>query len=74
MIDVHVHLNWIFGSDGKYGSANRDTAEYQIDAELENARKTLLAGFTTIQSPGAASDVPLRDAIATPASSPGRAS
>ena len=63
MIDVHVHLNWIFGSDGKYGSANRDTAEYQIDAELENARKTLLAGFTTIQSPGAASDVPLRDAI-----------
>ena len=32
MIDVHVHLNWIFGSDGKYGSANRDTAEYQIDA------------------------------------------
>jgi imidazolonepropionase-like amidohydrolase len=63
MIDVHVHLNWIFGSDGKYGSANRDTAEYQIDAELENARKTLLAGFTTVQSPGAASDVPLRDAI-----------
>jgi imidazolonepropionase-like amidohydrolase len=63
MIDVHVHLNWIFGSDGKYGSANRDTAEYQIDAELENARKTLLAGFTTIQSPGAASDVPLREAI-----------
>ena len=41
MIDVHVHLNWIFGSDGKYGSANRDTADYQIDAELENARKTL---------------------------------
>jgi imidazolonepropionase-like amidohydrolase len=63
LIDVHVHLNWIFGSDGKYGSANRDTAEYQIDAELENARKTLMAGFTTIQSPGAASDVPLRDAI-----------
>ncbi len=63
MIDVHVHLNWIFGSDGKYGSANRDTAGYQIDAELENARKTLMAGFTTIQSPGAASDVPLRDAI-----------
>ncbi len=63
MIDVHVHLNWIFGSDGKYGSSNRDSAAYQIDAELENARKTLMAGFTTIQSPGAASDVPLRDAI-----------
>jgi imidazolonepropionase-like amidohydrolase len=63
MIDVHVHLNWIFGSDGKYGSGNRDTAAYQIDAELENARKTLMAGFTTIQSPGAASDVPIRDAI-----------
>jgi imidazolonepropionase-like amidohydrolase len=63
MIDVHVHLNWYFGSNGKYGQGN-DTAAYRIDAELENARKTLMAGFTTIQSPGAASDVPLRNAIA----------
>ena len=30
----------------------------------ENAYVTLLAGFTTVQSVGAASDKPLRDAIA----------
>lgn len=63
MIDVHVHLNWYFGPGGKYGE--RDvTAAYAADAVLENARRTLLAGFTTVQSLGAASDRPLRDALA----------
>jgi imidazolonepropionase-like amidohydrolase len=63
MIDVHVHLNWIFASNGKYGGTG-DTADYTTQAVLENARKTLMAGFTTVQSLGAASDKPLRDAIA----------
>ena len=63
MIDVHVHLNWYFGPGGKYGE--RDVpAGYVMDAILENARKTLMAGFTTVQSLGAAQDKPLRDAIA----------
>ncbi len=63
MIDVHVHLNWYFGPSGKYGE--RDVpAGYVMDAILENARKTLLAGFTTVQSLGAAQDKPLREAIA----------
>jgi imidazolonepropionase-like amidohydrolase len=63
MIDVHVHLNWYFGPNGKYGE--RDVpAGYVMDAILENARKTLMAGFTTVQSLGAAQDKPLRDAIA----------
>jgi imidazolonepropionase-like amidohydrolase len=63
MIDVHVHLNWYFGPGGKYGE--RDVpAAYAIDAVLENARKTLLAGFTTVQSVGWAQDKALREAIA----------
>ena len=64
LIDVHVHLNWYFGPNGKYGE--RDvSAAYAADAVLENARRTLMAGFTTVQSLGAASDKPLRDAIAS---------
>ena len=63
MIDVHVHLNWYFGSNGKYGGRG-DTAAYVTDAILENARKTVMAGFTTVQSVGWAGDVPLRAAIA----------
>jgi imidazolonepropionase-like amidohydrolase len=63
MIDVHVHLNWYFSANGKYNGGG-DTAEYQQQAVLDNAKKTLMAGFTTIQSLGAASDKPLRDAIA----------
>ena len=63
MIDVHVHLNWIFASNGKYGGTG-DTADYNTQAVLDNARKMLMAGFTTVQSLGAASDKPLRDAIA----------
>src|SRR5205823_442148 len=63
MMDVHVHLNWYFGPNGKYGE--RDvTAAYAADAVLENARKTLMAGFTTVQSVGWAQDKPLREAIA----------
>jgi imidazolonepropionase-like amidohydrolase len=63
LIDVHVHMNWYFGPGGRYGE--RDvTAGYVADAILDNARQTLLAGFTTVQSLGAASDKALRDAIA----------
>jgi imidazolonepropionase-like amidohydrolase len=63
LIDVHVHLNWIFGPGGKFGE--RDVpAGFATDAVLENARKTLMAGFTTVQSVGWAQDKPLREAIA----------
>ena len=62
MMDVHVHLNWYFGPNGKYGE--RDVpAGYVMDAIIDNARKTLMAGFTTVQSVGAAQDKPLREAI-----------
>jgi imidazolonepropionase-like amidohydrolase len=63
MMDVHVHLNWVFGSNGQYGGRG-DTAGYTADAILDNARKTLMAGFTTVQSLGWNGDVPLRAAIA----------
>jgi imidazolonepropionase-like amidohydrolase len=63
MIDVHVHLNWYFGPNGRYGERNL-LAGYAPDAILANARATLLAGFTTVQSVGSRGDKPLREAIA----------
>jgi imidazolonepropionase-like amidohydrolase len=63
MIDVHVHLNWYFGPNGKYGE--RDVpADYEAQAVQANARATLMAGFTTVQSLGWANDRALREAIA----------
>jgi imidazolonepropionase-like amidohydrolase len=63
MIDVHAHIGWHFDKDGRY--ANRPgTPAQEILYAAENAYTTLMAGFTTIQSPGQANDVELRDAIA----------
>jgi imidazolonepropionase-like amidohydrolase len=63
MIDVHVHLNWYFGPSGKYGEQDVP-AGFAMNAVLENAAKTLMAGFTTVQSLGWVGDKPLREAIA----------
>ncbi len=63
MIDVHAHLGWHFGRDGRYAAAGGTPAE-DILYSAENAYVTLMAGFTTIQSPGQANDVELREAIA----------
>ena len=63
MIDVHAHLGWHFGKDGRY-QAQPGSPEEEILYSAENAYVTLMAGFTTIQSPGQPNDVPLRDAIA----------
>ena len=63
MIDVHSHLGWHFDKDGRYAARRGDPAE-EILYSAENAYVTLMAGFTTIQSPGQPNDVPLRDAIA----------
>jgi len=62
-IDAHVHVTWSFGPDGKNGGAGRTTQEAAY-AAATNAWVTLMAGFTTIQSVGSPTDVPLRDAIA----------
>jgi imidazolonepropionase-like amidohydrolase len=66
MIDVHVHLQWIFGPNGNYNNYPEQadmTTTYRNDAVLDNARMTLMAGFTTVQSPGWAQDKPLNAAI-----------
>jgi imidazolonepropionase-like amidohydrolase len=62
-IDAHAHITWSFGPDGKNGGAGRTTQEAAYAAQA-NAWATLIAGFTTIQSVGSPTDVPLRDAIA----------
>jgi len=61
-IDTHVHIGWHFGPDGRY-VAGKEPADEAALYGAENAYVTLLAGFTTVQSVGAASDKPLRDAI-----------
>jgi imidazolonepropionase-like amidohydrolase len=62
-IDAHAHVTWSFGPDGKNGGPGRTSAEAAY-ASAENAWATLLAGFTTIQSVGSPTDLPLREAIA----------
>jgi imidazolonepropionase-like amidohydrolase len=63
MIDVHVHLNWYFGQNGKYGQGT-NPAGWVAKSVQENAAATLMAGFTTVQSLGWAQDKQLREAIA----------
>ncbi len=61
-IDVHDHITWHFGPNGRA----EDTSETPAQATLAaagNAFRTLVAGFTTIQSLGSPEDKDLRDAI-----------
>lgn len=62
-IDTHVHIGWHFGPEGRYQPRDDSTADAALYG-AENAYVTLMGGFTTVQSVGAASDKPLRDAIA----------
>ena len=62
-IDAHVHITWSFGPDGKNAGMNGTTQEAAYES-ASHAFVTLMAGFTTIQSPGSPTDIPLRDAIA----------
>ena len=65
LIDGHDHVGWHFTSAGRFHtSADGETPTDEVLAAAGNAYTTLLAGWTTIASPGAASDAPLRDAIA----------
>jgi imidazolonepropionase-like amidohydrolase len=63
LIDTHVHISYHFGQDGR--ASNRgETPAQEAYYTAENAYATLMAGFTTVQSVGAAADVPLREAVA----------
>jgi imidazolonepropionase-like amidohydrolase len=63
LIDVHAHVGWHFDKDGRYAARPGSPAQ-EILYSAENAYITLMAGFTTIQSPGQANDVELREGIA----------
>jgi len=62
-IDAHDHITWSFGKDGKNVGPGETTQEAAYRSAA-NAWATLMAGFTTIQSVGSPTDLPLRDAIA----------
>jgi imidazolonepropionase-like amidohydrolase len=62
-IDAHAHITWSFGNDGKNAGAG-ETSQEAAYRSATNAWLTLMAGFTTVQSLGSPTDVPLRDAIA----------
>jgi imidazolonepropionase-like amidohydrolase len=61
-IDTHVHIGWHFDDKGRYHSGPEPPEQAALYG-AENAYVTLMAGFTTVQSVGAMSDKPLRDAI-----------
>ena len=59
LIDTHVHLTAHFDADGRNHSDPDETPEQAILYAAENAYRTLMAGFTTVQSLGS-----LRDRLA----------
>jgi imidazolonepropionase-like amidohydrolase len=61
-IDTHVHLSWHFNDSGKSVSGG-DAPDVAERYTVENARTTLEAGFTTVQSVGAAVDAVVRDKV-----------
>ena len=61
-IDVHVHITWYFGADGRLAERDNSPAQGAL-AAAGNAWSTLMAGFTTVQSVGSPEDKDLRTAI-----------
>lgn len=65
LIDAHSHLTWYFNRQGRYHTNNDgDTPVQSMLSTAANAYATLMAGVTTIQSPGSAEDKDLREWIA----------
>src|SRR5262245_5790752 len=62
LIDTHVHIGAHFGKDGRLADANEPPAERSLYG-AESAYTLLMAGFTTVQSIGAETDLALRAAI-----------
>jgi imidazolonepropionase-like amidohydrolase len=61
-IDTHVHLDSHFDKAGKVAGRSEPPAEAALGI-ARNAWLSLMAGFTTVQSVGANSEIPIRDAI-----------
>lgn len=62
MIDTHVHIDGHFAVDGT-ANTRGETPAQRLAAAMENAKVTLRAGVTTVQSLGAAIDLSLRAQI-----------
>jgi imidazolonepropionase-like amidohydrolase len=64
LIDAHVHFNWYFNAQGRYHSNGDGEGPAELAAAMDaNAKATLLAGFTTVQSLGAMQDLAARERI-----------
>jgi imidazolonepropionase-like amidohydrolase len=61
-IDTHVHIGWHFGKDGRFDNTG-ETPDDRLKAAIENARVTVMNGFTTVQSVGEARDLDVRAAL-----------
>ena len=61
-IDTHVHILWHFGKDGRFDNRG-ESPDDRLTAGIENARATVMNGFTTVQSVGEAGDLDLRKAL-----------
>lgn len=61
-IDTHTHPNWHFDENGRYHTG-REPEDVLMRYTADNAKATLLAGFTTIQCLGSMVEGPLRDSI-----------
>ena len=70
-IDTHVHPTWYFNKEGRFeqgpGRGAKTTPQQASLFAAANLYSTLMGGFTTVQSVGAALDGDLRDLIATDA-------
>ncbi len=63
-IDTHVHIGWFFNGKDRLDQGSETSATRSALYAEGNAYQTLMGGFTTIQSLGAAIDGDLRDLIA----------
>jgi imidazolonepropionase-like amidohydrolase len=62
-IDTHSHLAYHFDNKDRLAGSDEPASQALLSI-VDNAVRTLNAGFTTVQSPGATVDKDLRDAIA----------
>jgi len=65
-IDTHVHPTWYFNKEGRFEAGGRGAKSTPQEAALyaaANLYRTLMGGFTTVQSVGAELDGELRDQI-----------
>jgi imidazolonepropionase-like amidohydrolase len=67
-IDTHVHPSWYFNKDDRFeqgpGRGSKSTAQQAALYTEGNLYATLMGGFTTVQSVGAAADADFREMIA----------